>query len=287
MGTGLLTFIGPLVTLPFSHRVAPMVAFLIAARLGALVLYLSMCLRVLPSIPPMKDVKWSTGLALFRLGGWMTVSNVISPLMTYLDRFIIAGVLSLDAVAFYATPFEIATKLLLIPGALAGVLFPAFSGLLKTDRGAAGVLYRKGIAATALLLLPPTVMIVFFARKILTMWLGAAFATHSQHVLQILALGVLVNGVAAVPFSFIQAAGKPQVTAVLHLLELPAYAAACWYLTRRFGLDGAAAAWTGRVMIDGALLLILARGWSRSRVRQSERRLGSLAASKTLTGART
>jgi hypothetical protein len=46
----------------------------------------------------------------------------ISPLMVYMDRFLIGSVISVAAVAFYATPYEVITKMWLVPGALLGVL---------------------------------------------------------------------------------------------------------------------------------------------------------------------
>src|ERR1700723_1921283 len=55
---------------------------------------------------------------LLRFGGWMTVSNIVGPLMVTLDRFLIAGLISVTAVAYYATPYELVTKLLLVPVAV-------------------------------------------------------------------------------------------------------------------------------------------------------------------------
>ncbi len=42
----------------------------------------------------------------------MTVSNVISPLMFYVDRLVIGAMVSVVAVAYYATPFEVVSRLL-------------------------------------------------------------------------------------------------------------------------------------------------------------------------------
>jgi O-antigen/teichoic acid export membrane protein len=71
---------------------------------------------------------------LFRFGGWLTISNLISPLMVSLDRILIGMFLSVAEMAYYATPYEIVTKLQIIPSALTGVLFPAFSNTLVKDR---------------------------------------------------------------------------------------------------------------------------------------------------------
>ena len=82
---------------------------------------------------------------LLRFGGWMTVTNIVSPFMAYLDRFLIGALISLTAVAYYVTPFEMITKLLVIPAALVGVLFPAFSSTFFQDLDHAALLYYRGI----------------------------------------------------------------------------------------------------------------------------------------------
>ena len=46
----------------------------------------------------------------------MTVSNVVGPIMVYLDRFLIGALLPMAAVTQYVTPYEVVTKLTVIPG---------------------------------------------------------------------------------------------------------------------------------------------------------------------------
>jgi len=38
------------------------------------------------------------------------VTNVVSPLLVTFDRFLIGALVSVTAVAYYATPFEVVTK---------------------------------------------------------------------------------------------------------------------------------------------------------------------------------
>ena len=40
--------------------------------------------------------------ALLSFGGWITVSNIVSPLLVYVDRFVIWSFISMEAVAWYA-----------------------------------------------------------------------------------------------------------------------------------------------------------------------------------------
>jgi O-antigen/teichoic acid export membrane protein len=179
--------------------------------------------------------------------------------MVTLDRFLIGAMVSMAAVAYYATPYEIVTKLWLIPGALVGVMFPAFSTSLAQDRGRAALLYGRSVKYILLILFPMVLLIVVLAADGLKLWLGPEFAENSARVLQWLAAGVFLNSLAQVPFALVQGAGRPDLTAKLHLIELPCYLLALWWLIHVRGIEGAAIAWTGRVAIDAMVLFGLGR----------------------------
>ena len=110
-----------------------------------------------------------------------------------------------------------------------------------------------------LVLFPMMLCVVALAHDGLRMWLGADFAQHSYRVLQWLAVGVFLNSLALVPFTLLQAAGRPDLTATLHLIELPLYLGMLWWLISARGIEGAAIAWTVRMGIDAVFLLGLAK----------------------------
>ncbi len=252
-------FLGQALVATFWPDLALAVAVLIASRsLNAAVLAW-FCWQLAPfrrgeSMWNRSDVR-----GLLRFGGWITVSNVIGPLMVYLDRFLIGAMISMSAVAYYATPHEAVTRLWIIPGAVVGVLFPAFTSVLQHDRARVARLFRGGLAANLMLLVPPTVILVGFAEPLLNLWLGPDFATHSTPVLQIMAVAVLINSLAQVPFALIQALGRPDLTAKLHLAELLPYLLLLAWCTQTWGIVGAALVWAMRVAVDGLVLTILAR----------------------------
>ena len=259
MPMGAFTFAGPLAVLPFSKGLVPVVGILVAARFASFAAHFWLCLKVAPELR--RRVAWHGPSArpLLRFGAWMTVSNIVSPLMVTLDRFLIGALVSVTAVAYYATPYEVVTKFLLIPGALVGVMFPAFSASFAQDRDRTAHLYRRCVKAVFLSLFPVILLTVVLARPGFTLWLGAGFAQHSFRVAQWLAVGVFFNSMAQVPFALIQGIGRPDLTAKLHLAELPAYLLALWWLISAHGVEGAAIAWTARVGVDALILFGAAR----------------------------
>jgi len=253
---GVFTFAGPLVVLPFTRSLASMAAVLVVGRAGVWIAYLLFCLRMAPHLRSVPAITRPAIAQLVRFGMWMTISNVASPLMVYLDRFVIGAMISVAAVAYYATPYEVVGRLLVIPGAVAGVLFPAFSTGFVQDRNRIVALLDRGTKYVFLALFPIILIVVTLAHEGLGIWLGSEFARQSAPVLQLLALGVLLNALAQIPFAQVQAAGRPDLMAKLHLAELPLYLFALWRLISAYGIAGAAIAWAARVGVDMALLFV-------------------------------
>ena len=109
-----------------------------------------------------------------------------------------------------------------------------------------------------LALFPGVLVLFLFSREILTLFFGANFAGHGSAVMRWLLIGVLMNGLADIPYGLMQAANRPDLTAKFHVAEAPIYFLALFLLLPRFGVAGAALAWTLRVTIDAAVLFTAA-----------------------------
>jgi len=254
---GVFTFLGPLLVLPFSHSLVLVLAVLFLGRFAGCGGFIWASLSAIPSLRRGFKLDSSLVRPLLRSGSWMTVTNLVSPLMVTLDRFLIGALLSIAAVTYYVTPFEVVTKLSLIPAALMGVVFPAFSTSSAHDRGYTSLLFGRSVKSLTLVLFPIALFTVVFAQDGLKLWLGADFAQHSARVLQFIGIGVFMNSLASVPFAFLQGIGRPDLTGKLNLVELPFYLLSVWGLTRLRGIDGTALAWTLRMAVDGAALFFL------------------------------
>lgn len=252
--TVLLTYLAPLAIVPFSPSLVPVTWVLVLGRLAAFAANFIACRSILPPLRTARNAG-SDISSLLRFGAWMTVSNLLSPLLVYVDRLVIGATLSMAAVAYYATPYEVVTRLLVIPGALIAVLFPAFAATHKHDRERLGRLFTQGTKAVGLILFPMVLVVIAFASDGLRLWLGEEFEVASTPVLQILAIGVFVNGLAQVFFALVQGVGRADLTAKLHAIELVIYLPSLWWAIQAFGIVGAAVASTARVTLDAVLLL--------------------------------
>ncbi|MHC1698697.1 MAG: flippase [Geobacteraceae bacterium] len=251
---GTFMYLGPLLVLPFSRSLFPVVAVLAVARFIAMIVHLCLCFQVVPALRNHIRIKKESLRPLISFGGWMTVTNIISPVMVYLDRFLIGALVSITAVAYYCTPYEMITKLWFIPGALVGVLFPAFSMSFSNDHPRTIFLFLRSVKYMFLILFPVILVITTFAHEGIKLWLGFEFAQNSTIILQLLAVGVFINCLAQIPYTFIQSVGRPDYTAKLHLIELPFYVAGTWIFVNLYGINGAAMMWLIRVVVDSLLL---------------------------------
>jgi O-antigen/teichoic acid export membrane protein len=253
---GIFTYVGPVLILPFSHSLVPIMATLVVGRTVAGVAHLWACFHALPALRRSCSFHASSVGPLFRFGSWMTVSNVVAPVLVSFDRFLIGSIISVSAVAFYAVPYEVVTRLLVVPGALVGVLFPAFSTAVASDRQRLIFLFESGVKFILLVLFPVTLVLVVFAPEALHFWLGSDFARNSAPVAEILAVAIFLNSLAQIPFAHVQGAGRPDITAKLHLFELPIYVVMLFFMARSMGITGVALAWLLRVAIDTVLLFV-------------------------------
>jgi O-antigen/teichoic acid export membrane protein len=231
---------------------------LVAGRFVGCLALLWLCFRLVPELR--RRVVWHgpSVSPLLRFGGWSTVTNTLGPMMMYMDRFVVGALVSATAVTYYATPYEVVTKLFVISGAISGVMFPAFSLTGAMARNRSRKLYRRTMRYMLGVLLPVTAILMLGAKIGLSVWLGSDFAAHSYRVAQLLLVGTFALAMASLPFVLIQGLGRPDIPAKLNLMEIPFYAAGLYWLIQKYGVIGAAEAWVVRATVDALLLIYFA-----------------------------
>ena len=122
---------------------------------------------------------------------------------------------------------------------------------------------RKSLSALTVVTTVLTVVAAVALDPFLRAWVGADIASSSAPVGEILLIGMWVNCLAVVPFAFLQARGRPDLPAKLHLLEVGPYIGGLIIGLHLAGIQGAAWAWSGRAAADAVLLFWAARNVSK------------------------
>lgn len=244
--------------LPFGVHVSGIVMLLVLCRLAAAIAYLVLCFRIFPELKSGFRISREAVRPLAAYGGWVTVSNTAGPIFVYLERFIIASVLSVGMLTFYSAPFDLVSKLVIFPASVTTALFPYFSyhgnrhGTLVSDMTSHTVKYLLFVMT------PIVAVFVFFARQILQLWLGPEFAKQGSVAMELVAISLFISSFSYIPYTSVQALGRPDLKAILDIVALPTFAVSAWWLTRQFGINGAAAGKLLFAIIDCTFLFFFA-----------------------------
>jgi O-antigen/teichoic acid export membrane protein len=253
------SFVIPAAAATAGYSLPAIMVMLLATRLLVCVVTIVAVKRAIPSLAWQLPDDWSMLRPLLAFGGWMSVSNVVSPLLIYLDRFLLGALIGLAAVGYYTAPFDGVIRLLIVPGSLVSALFPSVSGMNAVgDAESLTRVFSKAVRNIFLILSLPALVLMLFGPELLRLWLGPAYAEQGGLAIRILAFGVVANALAHVPSSFVAALGRPDISAKFHLFELAIHVPLAWWLVTRFGVTGAAIAWTTRVTFDAVLLFAAA-----------------------------
>ena len=233
------------------------VAGIVTARACALLCFAVLTARVGADLRPVRP---SAQLLrqLLGFGGWLSVSLLAAPILTYTERLLIGGLRSLTDLAYYAVPFEIVARTAVVPAAIALTLFPAFSHAQRS-RETIAQLFRRPLRLLFLLQWPLLVVLWLFPGEILTVWVGRDVAAAGAHTLRLLALAFFFNGFGQLALAGVQGLGRPDLKAKLDVVQVPLYIACAALLTARFGITGAASAKLLFTFLDTALLFVFAR----------------------------
>ncbi|NHN92263.1 flippase [Acetobacter sicerae] len=191
---------------------------------------------------------------LFGYGSWVSISAFLNPILDSLNQVVIGAMLNAAAVAKYSVPMTLAIRSQVAATALARTLFPRLS---RATHEEAVDTTQKSVGALAYGFAVICGPAILFSFTFLHFWIGEKFAVESGTVAEILLFGAWTNGVAFIPYNFLQAQGRPHVTAIVGMIEILPFLITLWISIHFFGLPGAAMAWTLRVTINALVLLNL------------------------------
>jgi O-antigen/teichoic acid export membrane protein len=252
----ILTWVVPLIALNFRRDLPWIFGFMLLTRIVVVTGSLIACLQAEPALRTPRLASWEEIKPLLGQGGWMSVTNLVSPLMTYMDRTLLGAWASLTAVTYYSVAGDTTQKLWIVQSSIAGALFPLLPGLLQSSRERGMDACRAAWRLIFLAIVPSALLASAIGRPFLRHWIGVDIAAGSATPFSILLLGVFLNSFAYVPFCLLMAENRSRYAALLHLSELPLFLALLYILVPRFGATGASIAWTLRVAVDTVVLLV-------------------------------
>jgi O-antigen/teichoic acid export membrane protein len=251
------TMTGQVLPLLCAYAIGPSLQVVIPATLLARLLAVTLSYAVvIRSEWPISlfdvDLVWMRKL--FGYGSWVSVSSILNPLLDTSNQLIVGAMLGAAAVANYSIPMTLATRSQVFATALARTLFPRNSRVSQAEADQTTRSATRSLAYGFGMVCAPA---IFLCGPFLRLWIGPRFALPSEAVAQIVMFGAWTNGVAFIPYGFIQARGRPHITAKVGLVEIIPFVLLLWLFISTMGLPGAAWAWTIRVTVNCGALLVL------------------------------
>lgn len=251
------------------------VALAVGAKAAALVVLGRLTWRNCPGLRGRAiAADWETFSELAHFGSWIMLSSVLLPVLKQAERFLIPSMLSLQALTFYAVPYEAMSRAAIVPISMTTVLFPSFSRFNGDGGRELTSLVARPLRYLLVVMTPPLTFAGLFAHDVLALWMGPTFANQAAAALGILAAASYLNAFANLLRTAIQGMGRPDLKAILDLGNALLFIALLLVLVPRFGIAGAAA---GRLIITIVEVMALSLfAWRVAPVAFGPRRLGEL-----------
>jgi O-antigen/teichoic acid export membrane protein len=204
------------------------------------------------------SVKYSRNrsIEMLKYGAWVTISSVVSPLLVMMDRIMIGGVSGAGMVGVYTIPYQMTEKTTIIAKSISNSLFPIFSSKNTVDPVS---LLSESISKLVSITFPIFFILIYIIEILLKYWIGADISNMVSFPSRILLVAFYINGIAAVAYSMIQASGRPDIVARLHLFEILPYTLILYILVVQYGIVGASIALLLRLTFDCGMLLKYAK----------------------------
>lgn len=248
-----LIAVAPLVT---AYLISPRLPQLVLATIGAnavvVLVQFGICsgavpLR-LPVQPRLKDAKLLLGY-----GAWMSVTALIAPLVLVFDRFIIGALRGPAAVAVYVLPYNVVQGMIYVPASLSGAIVPRLAPALHEAE--VQRLQSRSLDWLNGVLTPVSILAIAFAAPFFRLWIGSTLGAEAAPVAILLLVGGWIHGIGHIPSAVVVGRSRPDLLAKLLAAYLIPYLLLLYFATQRFGILGAAAAWTTRAAFDPILFL--------------------------------
>jgi O-antigen/teichoic acid export membrane protein len=225
----------------------------LAARLLTISLLFHQCRRHVPLFAkPVFDYSYLKPL--LNYGGWISVMSLLAPLLVTVDRLVIAMLTGAKSVTYYTIPYDLVSRAMVISSSLSNAIFPRLASV--DDQQARDIASSATLVLVAIMT-PAVIVGLIVVHPFITIWLGRDFAIASEGVAELILVGVWFNALVIPHHARLLTADNPKTVVLVYLIEIPVYFMLLWFGVAYWGVLGAAAAWSLRVLLDTAILLYI------------------------------
>ena len=201
--------------------------------------------RFLPKSEERLRIDLSAVSRIWRFALGMSLINIFAIALTQVDKLILSAMLPLNEFGYYSLASTIAFGLLMLSAPFFSGLFPRFTQLIKEkDSQGTSRLYHSASQVLAVIAIPPCLVIAFFSREILLLWIqDAGIAEEARSLVRLLVLGSALNSLMYIPYALQIAHGWTRLSVIQNFLAVLVLIPLLYIAIERFGAEGAASVW--------------------------------------------
>jgi len=232
-----------------------------------LLMLLVMVKLVAARIRPVFIYKWSDIREIVAFSWKVSISSLSSTALNYIDRFLGGSFANPILFGSYSLISDTVMRILFIPGAIGGVLYPSLSTFEHENNRQK---LQKATLYVVISIVPVLLLLNVFGQNLLKYWLSNDFdnINLSLYIL-VLSIGIFFLSLSQIYYGYIQGLGFVSFTARLHFIELIVFIPIFVIAAKNFGLDGIIFIWLLRIIVD-FLCLFLYKNIVMGRERLSE-----------------
>lgn len=180
-----------------------------------------------------------------RFAGDLILINILVFLLTQLDKIILSRLLSLELFGYYTLASIVAGTLYQLTAPVTQAYAPRFAELVAENNLTNLIKnYHQGAQIISVLLIPATMILVFFGKPLLLLWTGDEFLSENvAPLLRVLALGTMLNGLMHIPYMLILAYAWTRFVVYQNIIAVLLLIPAMLWTTIHYGAIGAAWIW--------------------------------------------
>jgi O-antigen/teichoic acid export membrane protein len=223
----------------------------LAVKVCASLILLVLCSKLVP-LKSKPSFNLGELFAMAKYGGWVSLIGMFSPFLTTIDRVVIAWFSGAVSLTYYVIPYDLVTKIMVLPGSLSSALFPRLVSAQTKDVDEISV---NGTRFLMSLMTPIVIISMALVGSFVELWVGPSISDRAKYIPEVLLLGLWANALVIPTYSKHLARRNPRSIVLVFLVEIPIYLSALILGLVQFGILGAAFAWTFRVLMDTCIIL--------------------------------
>lgn len=205
--------------------------------------------RLLPKTQSGHRTPWQWGplRGVLRFSLSIAFTSSVWVLVTQTDKLVLSKLLSLTDYAYFTLAVLVAGGVMILSGPISGALLPRLTKL-NAEGDEAGLirLYRNATQFVAVIAIPASLVLAFFAEHVLWAWTGNVnIAINAAPVLALYALGNGILALGAFPYYLQFAKGDVRLHLIGNVFFVVLLIPCLVWATMRYGAVGAGYAWLG------------------------------------------